>query len=174
VLQPEVGEVVEVASADVRDTAALTTAFRGIGAVAYCLSSEGDPTGRVIRDGITSCLAAMEAAGVHRVVAVSASGLAVDGDDPLTRYLAKPILRRALRATFTDMRGMEQVLRASDAAWTVIRPPYLTNGRRKGYAERRDGNVRWRWMASRADLAAAVVDAVEDPTAVGATISIAN
>ena len=58
VLQPEVGEVVEVASADVRDTVALTTAFRGIDAVAYCLSSEGDPTGLVIRDGITSCLAA--------------------------------------------------------------------------------------------------------------------
>ncbi len=89
---------------------------------AYCLSSEGDTTGRVIRDWITSCLAAMGTAGVDRVVAVSASGLAIDGDDPLTRYLAKPILQRVLRATFTDMRGMEQVLRASGAAGTVIRP----------------------------------------------------
>jgi uncharacterized protein YbjT (DUF2867 family) len=174
VLDDDIEDASEVVEADVRDEAALLHALEDVDGVVFCVSTAGDATGRILREGMSSCLAAMGLLGVSRIVAVSASGHTTDGDDPLTRFLAKPVLRRFLGRAFADMRAMEGLLRASDADWTIIRPPRLTNWPEGGYVERSDGNVRWKWMVSRADLAAAVLDAVEDDAKVGATISIAT
>jgi uncharacterized protein YbjT (DUF2867 family) len=174
VLDDDIEDASEVVEADVRDEAALLRALEDVDGVVFCVSTAGDPTGRILREGMRSCLAAMELVGVSRIVAVSASGHTSDGDDPFARFLAKPLLRRLLGRAFADMRAMEDLLRSSGADWTVIRPPRLTNWPERGYVERHDGNVRWKWMVSRADLAAAILDAMEDEAKVGVTISIAT
>jgi NAD(P)H-binding len=45
----------------------------------------------------------------------------------ILRYLADPIVKRALRDHYADLVRMEDVLRASDLDWTIVRPPRLTS-----------------------------------------------
>lgn len=164
----------EVRVADASDVAALTGAFDGVDAVASCLGPVPGESAHVLRDGITSVLAAMDGAGVRRLVAISASGWLVDGDDPLSRYVAKPILKRALAEANADLEAMEQVIRVSAVDWTIMRPPRLQDRPGTGrYKSRRDGNVRWAWTIARPDLALAMLDALTDRTAVGQAISVA-
>jgi len=164
----------EVRVADASDVAALTVAFKGVDAVASCLGPVPGESAHVLRDGITAVLAAMDGAGVRRLVAISASGWLVDGDDPLSRYVAKPILKRALAEANADLEAMEQVIRRSAVDWTIMRPPRLQDRPGTGrYKSRRDGNVRWAWTISRPDLALAMLDALTDRTAVGQAISVA-
>jgi ribosomal protein L4 len=99
----------------------------------------------------------------------------VDGDDPLNRFVAKPILARVLRDSNADMAAMEERIRAGGLDWTILRPPKLTDRPGSGrYRSRRDGNVRWGYTISRADLAHALLDALEDRSAIGQTISVAG
>lgn len=164
----------EVRVADASDVAALTTAFEGVDSVASCLGPVPGESPHVLRDGIATVLAAMDGAGVRRLVAISASGWLVDGDDPLSRYVAKPILKRALAEANADLEAMEKVIRASHVDWTIMRPPRLQDRPGTGrYKARRDGNVRWAWTIARPDLALAILDALTDRTAVGHAISVA-
>ena len=39
----------------------------------------------------------------------------------------KPLLLAILKEPYADMARMEDVLRASDRDWTIVRPPQLTN-----------------------------------------------
>jgi putative NADH-flavin reductase len=166
----------EIAIAEAGDVDAVAAAIRGVDALASCLGPRRNEPGRHVPvRGMLATLDAMQRVGVERLVAVSASGWVVDGDDPLTRYLAKPILRRVLRDSFADLAEMERLIRASPTRWTIMRPPMLTDRAPRGkYRSRRDGNVRWRFSISRADLALAILDAVIDPMTAGATISVAS
>ncbi|HZC40669.1 MAG TPA: NAD(P)-binding oxidoreductase [Streptosporangiaceae bacterium] len=122
-----------------------------------------------------SITAAMAAAGSRRLVVVSASGPFTDGDGPLLRYLAKPIVNRVLEGAFTDFLAMEQVVRASGLDWTILRPPRLTRKPLTGrYRTRRGTNVRRGLTVSRADLAHLVLAVCGDPDTYRAAIAIAN
>ena len=166
----------EVAIAEAGDADAMASAIRTMDVVASCLGPRRDePGGHVPVRGMLATLDAMRQAGVERLVTVSASGWVVDGDDPLTRYLAKPILRRVLRDPFADLAEMERLVRASATRWTIMRPPMLVDRPPRGsYRSRRDGNVRWGFSIARGDLALAILDATVDPAASQATISVAN
>jgi putative NADH-flavin reductase len=161
--------------ADVRSPRELEPALAGVDAVVGCVGPTGRDSQRIQVDSIQACLDAIATVGVSRVVTISASGPFIDGDDPLTRYLAKPILWRLLRESFDDLRNMEAVLRASDTDWTIVRPPQLTDRAARGrYRSRRDGNVRWGFQITRADLAQALLGALLDDTTIHQTISVAN
>lgn len=172
------GELVpsEVAVAEAGDAEAMAAAIRTADVVASCLGPRREePGAHVPVRGMIATLDAMQRTGVERLVTVSASGWVVDGDDPLTRYLAKPILKRVLRDSFADLIEMERLVRASATSWTILRPPMLVDRAPKGaYRSRRDGNVRWGFSIARGDLALAILDAAVDPTAARATISVAN
>nr|WP_255354845.1 NAD(P)H-binding protein [Cellulomonas sp. Leaf334] len=169
-LRPEV-----VVESPLWDLPLLTSAFAGADAVAFCVGPVPGESTTVQQRLIVPVVQAMRDAGVPRLVALSASGGIVAGDDPLSRYLAKPILARVLRDSNADMAAMETLIRASGLDWTILRPPRLTDGAGSGrYRSRRDGNVRWGFSIARADLAHAVLDALEDRTAVGQTISVAG
>jgi putative NADH-flavin reductase len=117
----------------------------------------------------------MHERGVRRLVVVSASGWIVDGDDPLSRFLLKPVLDRFLGDTNADLAATERLVRASGLDWTIVRPPRPTGRPGRGrYRARRDGNVRWGSFLSRADLALALVDGIEDAGAAGRTVSVAG
>lgn len=157
------------------DVPMLTSAITGSDAVASCVGPVPGGPHTVQQELIAPTIQAMRDTGVRRLVAISASGWLVDGDDPLTRYLAKPILARVLRDANADLAAMEALIRASGLDWTILRPPRLTDRAAAGrYRSRRDGNVRWGFSIARADLAHAVVDSVEDRTAVGQLISVAG
>ena len=81
----------------------------------------------------------MRTSGIRRLIVVSAAPIGTvpspgrphpprhdPGDGFILRYLAGPIVKRALRAHYADLAQMEDVLRDSDLDWTVVRPPRLT------------------------------------------------
>jgi putative NADH-flavin reductase len=168
----------DVVRADIMDPAAIEGAVKGRDAVLSALGTrEGRAPTSVCADGTRSITTAMTATGADRFVLVSASGLhAGPGDDPVTRFVVKPlILQPLLKYAFTDMRAAEALTRASGLRWTIVRPPRLTNGPGNGrYRKAADRNVLGGASIARADLAAALLDVVDDPSAVGHVVSVAG
>ena len=77
----------------------------------------------ILRAAAGSTVAAMEAAGVRRLVVVSAAVLFDD------LGVAGTVLRRTLlRNVGDDSLEMERIVVASALDWTIARPPRLTNG----------------------------------------------
>ena len=163
-----------IAPADARDHEALAAGVKGADAVVSCLghvASDQDPT--VLRDGAAALVAAMASVRVSRLVAVSAAGAFVAGDDPLSRFVAKPVLDRVLRANNEDTRAMETVIRASDASWTLLRPSRLITGTgRPGYRARIDASVWWHYNTKFDTVGRAAVDAVSKPDWAGHAVFI--
>ncbi|GAA4230482.1 hypothetical protein GCM10022254_25410 [Actinomadura meridiana] len=159
------------------DADAIEETVKGRHAVISALGSrEGRVPTRVCQDGTRAITAAMFAAGTERFVLVSASGLhSGRGDDPVTRFVAKPILQRVLKHAFDDMRVAERVTRDSGLGWTIVRPPRLTDGTGKtGYRKAVDRNVLGGVSITRSALAAALLDAAADPSTIGHVVSVAG
>jgi len=99
----------------------------------------------------------------------------VAGDDPLSRFVAKPILERVLKANNEDIRAMETVIRASDTSWTLLRPSRLTAGDgRAGYRYRLDVSVRWHYNTTFDTVGRAAVDAISQPDWAGHAVERAT
>ncbi len=172
-LQPD-GGWLTVVRADVTDPESIAAPIEGADAVVSALGPRPGAPATICGDGARTIVEAMEKTGVRRLVAVSASGPYVDaGDGPVTRYVAKPILQRLLRAGFADLKRMEEIIRTSGLDWTIMRPPRLTNKPLTDrYRTAVDLNVRGGMMISRADLAAAILQALGDPATVRHSIGV--
>lgn len=166
-----------VVRADVLDPASLDGTVDGADAV---LSALGAARGRepttVYSVGTANILTAMRGAGVTRFVGVTASPAAPRAEVPtLERFVVHPILYRFFGQSYADMKRMEQVLRDSDLEWTVLRPPMLTNGPATGsYRTAVDQSLTRARNISRADLADAMLRALQDPGTVRGIVRVAN
>ncbi len=126
--------------------------------------------------GTAAVLKAMDDAGVRRILVVSASPAGPDDQKSgFNKVVVFPILWKFFGGSYEDMRRIEQILAASDTDWTVFRPPRLTNGRLTGHARTAIGkplpNGR---VVSRADLAAAMLAAIDDRATVRQAVAIAR
>ncbi|MBE1535256.1 NAD(P)-dependent oxidoreductase [Actinomadura algeriensis] len=170
------GPSLDIVAADVMDPAAIRAAIADRDAVITAIGTrDGRAPTTVCEDSARSITAAMDAAGPRRLVMVSASGFANGpGDDPLTRYVVKPmLLKPMLKHAFADMRRAEDVVRASGLDWTIVRPPRLTEGDGRGrYRAAVDRNVLGGFTLARADLAVALLDHAGDPSSVGHVVSV--
>jgi putative NADH-flavin reductase len=165
-----------VVAADVMNPDAIGPLIAGQDAVVTTIGSRQarKPT-TVQTDSTASILSAMRHNGIRRLVVVSNSGMITTGDGPVSRMVVKPIVGRLLRYTFADMRRMEDLVRASELDWTIVRPPMLTDGRRTGaYRTAIDRNVRGGIRISRADLADSLLRCLAETALVHAVVSIAN
>ena len=165
-----------VRTADVFDQDEVEAALAGADAVvsALGLRSRSD-TSKVMSAGTGTILAAMARAGVARFVVVSAAPVGTDdhGTTALYRLVAAPLLRALLRDAYADMAAMEAAVRASGLDWTIMRPPRLTDGpRRGGYRQARDANLRGCYRISRADLADAILASLADPGTIRTTVAV--
>ncbi|WP_055495399.1 NAD(P)-dependent oxidoreductase [Streptomyces sp. TP-A0356] len=123
-----------VEAADVLDLAAVERAVAGQDAV---ISTLGVPYGRapvtVYSTGLTHITQAMTEQGVHRLVCVTSTvlfGVEAPGEGFLFRKVIEPFIVRFVGHTvYEDMRRMEEVVRASGHAWTIIRPGGLFDTR---------------------------------------------
>lgn len=166
-----------IAIADARDVAALTAAVRGADAVISCLghvrSRDMDADPSVLYDGMVALLSAMSDGRVDRVVAISAAGAYVAGDDPLSRFIAKPLVARLFGEPFADTREMESAIRASSTQWTILRPSRLVAGTGKpDYRSGIDRAVRWHYSTTFDTVGHAAIDALTDPAWVGHAVFI--
>jgi putative NADH-flavin reductase len=135
-------------------------------------TSRGPTT--VYSAGTAAVLKAMAGAGVRRILVVTADPCSPAKDRVGEAKIIHPILWMLLRGTYEDMCRMEQALAASDTDWTVFRPPRLTNGPVTGKARTAVGKfLSHGRMVSRADLAAAMLAAINDPATVRQAVAIA-
>jgi putative NADH-flavin reductase len=151
--------------ADARDVRTLTDALAGCDAVVSCLghvAGADDPS--ILRDGASALLPAMSAADVKRLVAISAAGAYIEGDDPLSRYVAKPLVARLFGSAFADTREMESVIRSSEADWTLLRPSRLIAGHTtRPYRAGIDRAVWWHYNTRFDTVGRAAIDALTTP-----------
>jgi putative NADH-flavin reductase len=165
-----------VITADLMDPAAIGPAVAGAGAVFAAFGPRGTGATTVLRDGTRSVIEAMRKEGTNRLILVSGSIVADDGEGPAMRYLVKPLARGTLlRHVAADMRGAEEQVRESGLDWTIVRPPRLTSGPASGtYRTEIGRNVRRGVTVSRADLAAYMLGIITDPATIHHHVGIAR
>ncbi len=119
-----------IARGDVLEAADVERAVAGQDAV-LCAIGAGAGRTTLREDGTRNIVAAMDEAGVSRLVCLSSLGV---GDSRanlsfFTRYVVVAIF---LRHAFTDHERQEAVVRGSSLDWTIVRPPHLRDGPRTG------------------------------------------
>jgi putative NADH-flavin reductase len=160
-----------VITADVMDSTAIKPALEGADAAASALGPKRGGPQNILTDSMRAILAAMDATGTKRLVAVSASGFfAEEGEGFLTGKIAKPLLRRILRNNANDTRHMEQLITTSPTNWTIIRPAQLTNAKRRPYKTAMDHYVGPR--IARADVADAILNALTDEKTISHRVNL--
>ena len=163
-------------TADVMDPASIIPAIAGADAVISAVGPRGTGPTTVIRDSVHSIIQAMGKTGTRRLLQVSGSVVADEGESPYLRYLLKPLARRTfLRHVCADMRHAEDEIRDSNLDWTIFRPPALTSKAATGtYRTAIDRNLPHGFTVSRADLAACMLARLDDPAVNHRHVSIAS
>ena len=168
--------------------AALATAVGGADAVLSALGPRSKADYGIATTGTRAIVGAMEAAGVRRLVVVSAAPVGTiasarrprppkhdSGDGFVMRHLLSPLITAALRDLYVDLARMEDTLADSGLDWTAVRPPRLTNGPETGAYRTASGrNLRRGLTVSRADVAHLMLAALGQPETIGHAIGIAN
>jgi putative NADH-flavin reductase len=165
-----------VVTANVTDPAAIGPAIAGADAVLTAIGPRGTGQTTVSQDTARSIIQAMQKSGVRRLLTVSGSIVADEGESPYLRYLIKPVVRRTfLRHVCADMRLAEAEVVRTDLDWTIMRPPGLTRGAAKGrYRLAFDRNLPRGFRVPRADLAACMIKLIDAPDAVRKHVAIAS
>lgn len=189
-LPGELSGQVRVVTADLAapDPAALESAVEGADAVLSGLGATSNSEAGIATQGTQAIAAAMQAAGVRRIVVVSAAPIGTvpspgrpdppkhdPGDGFLMRHLGAPLTKAAFRKHYADLAQMEDILRDSDLDWTAVRPPRLTNKPLTGtYRTAHGHNLRRGIFISRADVAHYMLSALGQPETIKQTIGIAS
>lgn len=167
---PAFGPGLEVVEADVFDAAAVDRAVAGSDAV---ISSLGVPYSRrrieVYSKGTSHVALAMQRQGVRRLLCVSSTStfLVNDPQESWISHLGTSLVTRTIgRTTYEDMRLMETLIRISDLDWTIVRPAGLFTGSAVTAYQTAENFLGGRFTA-RADLAASLLDQVQDHRFVG-------
>jgi len=159
-----------VTVADVLDPRAIEPAVADADAVLSALGPRKGDSATITADGVASVLQAMKAAGTRRIVAISAAPIApLTPADPLVyRRIARPLLWRFFGAGYRALAEMERTLADSGLDWTVVRPPYLSDGPRTGRCRYvLDASQAGSFRTSRADVADVMLRLLDDPAAPG-------
>jgi len=149
-----------VVQGDGRNLEDIRRAVRGQDAVISIVAPEGRGPTTVISDVARAELTAMQEAGVRRLVTVSVS--AIEGHRP---WILINLVRWILRKPYADFARMEQLVTSSGLDWTIVRPPYLSNGPTTGRVRSQAGGkdlAHGPYHISRRDLAATLLNLAED------------
>ncbi|WP_158550793.1 NAD(P)-dependent oxidoreductase [Geodermatophilus sp. TF02-6] len=152
---------VRVVTGSSRDPEALADLVAGADAVVSALGPVGkDAT--LHRETAAALVPAMQRAGVDRFVGVSGAGIDVPGDrkSPSARVIST-LIQKLGGAVVADKPAEYAVWAASDRDWTLVRPPRLTDTPATGAVEHHASESCRSTRISRADLAAFLVDCLE-------------
>ncbi|MBO0840828.1 MAG: NAD(P)H-binding protein, partial [Sciscionella sp.] len=159
-------DMLSVVRADVMIAGQLKGAVDGADAVLVALGATSrKDTSRIQSIGTAAVIEAMTAVGARRLEVISAAPVAEVGptDKLVYQWLARPLLRAVFRDAYADMATMERAIEKSDLDWTVFRPPQLLDRPRTGkYRVNAGSNVPGGYRIGRADLADAMLAAIDD------------
>lgn len=161
---------------DVLDPATLASALAGCDAVVSALGATSKVRAHttLYSQGMRNIIEAMRENDVHRLIAITAAPLCRDKSDTLPSKLITTLLWTFIKELYADMARMEDVLRASDLDWTIVRPPKLTSKPATGkYRTAINRSVHGGYSISRADQAGAILALLDDPASIGAAFGIA-
>ncbi len=170
------------------DPATLRSAVEGADAVLSGLGPTSTAEAGVAAQGTRAIVDAMTATGATRIVVVSAAPIGTvaspgrpdppkhdPGDGFVMRHALNPLVKATLRKHYADLALMEDILRDSGLAWTVIRPPRLTDKPLTGtYRIAYGRNLRRGVLVSRADVAHLMLRVLDQPQTVKQVLGIAN
>lgn len=163
------GSAVAVKIGDVQDAAAVEAAVAGHDTVISTLGiRRGTPVCAV---GVGNAIAAMKKHGARRLIALSAYGT---GDSRHGFY--GWMLNTVAKGITLDKIEMERQMAASGLDWTSVRPPILTTGPRTGNFRVLPPTTALRGFKriSRADVAAYMIDIIDDRKTFGAMPIVAR
>ncbi len=161
-----------VVHGDGRNLEDIRRAIRGQDAVISIVAPEGRGPTTVISDVARAELTAMGEAGVRRIVTVSVS--AIEGRRP---WILINLVRWILRKPYADFARMERLVASSGLDWTIVRPPYLSNGGTTGRVRKQAGRKdlpHGPYHISRGDLAATLLDLAEDSQHLGEVLLVSE
>lgn len=172
---------VPVVTADLAEpvTESLVAAVSGADAVLSCLGPRRRSETGIVAPGTARVIAAMQAAGARRLLTVSGIGLTTvatssrprpprrePGAGPFLNFVTLPIARAVIGTHMRDVAAMEALLEESGLDWTSVRPPRLTDGPLTGsYQVAYGTSLLLALKISRADVAHAMLAAIDDPRA---------
>jgi len=141
-----------LARADVRDAGNLHDVIRGHDAVVSAIGAAGRKAANLYSDGARATTTAMRTAGVDRYLAITSVG--VRPDDPHLSWWYRNLIRPIGRDLYEDMIRMEDIVRATDLDWTLVRPTYLQDREATGaYRVTDDATPENGWRITRGDVA---------------------
>ena len=161
---------------DVLDPGSLDRAMQGQEAVLSALGhNRWLAPSRILSEGTRNLIAAMVRHGVQRFVCETALGIS-DAWWQMGLYYTLFLRPVILPFYFWDKVRQEAVIRASNLAWTIVRPGMLTNGSPRGRYRHGPHVGHWLWTVriSRADVAAFMLDQLTDTSYVRATVGVAD
>ena len=164
-----------VAVPGLTDPELLRPALDGSDAAISGVGPRGRKDGPVSSTATRGILRAMEASGVRRFVAVSAVpvGPLPEGESFVNRRILLPFMGVFARDVYADLAAMEDEIRRSATEWTIVRPPKLVNKPLTGkYRTCVGGNVPRGYSISRADVAHAMLAALDDPATVRQAVGV--
>jgi putative NADH-flavin reductase len=152
---------VHVVQCDVTQREDVERAVQGSDAVLSALGTHAmNAETHVYSQGSKNILEAMDAAGVHRFVAISALPVG-EPETVLERFVFFPLLYSFFGKAYDDMKRMETIVEASGSEWTIFRPARLV-----------DRGTTTKYRTSRADLANAMLDSIRDQALMRHTVEL--
>jgi putative NADH-flavin reductase len=169
-------ERLEVVTANVMDPAAIAPAIKDADVVITAVGPHGTARSTLRQDSTLAIMRAMRMTGAKRLMVVSGSIVADEGESFYLRYLLKPVVRRTfLRYVTADFAATEADVVASGLEWTIFRPPSLNDKPAKGtYRVAVERNLPRCFSITRSDLAACMLRMLDDPATVGKHVCVAN
>lgn len=152
-----------IVEAALHDSAQMRLAVKDQDVVISVLGVRKGGASTICADGARSILAAMEASGTRRLVALSAYGASETSRASLFIRFVRSVIAEKMR----DKDEMERRIRASSVSWTLVRPPALTNGKQTGaYRFGTDLKIGMTGRISRSDLADFILkEGIQDKSA---------
>ncbi|KUG08888.1 NAD(P)-dependent oxidoreductase [Solirubrum puertoriconensis] len=119
-------------------------------------------------DGTRNIVQAMQQQGVRKIISLSGGGLPYQQDKPkLPDYLIRGIMKLVVPKVLNDAIRHAELLQASGLDWIIVRGPRLTDEPRRGQYRVGWVGVNASTKVGRADLAAFILQQVEDNAFVG-------
>lgn len=167
---PLVNANMRVVLGNVLDRESVNKTLLGSDAVLSCLGQRNLLRNtRVVSEGTKLVVAMMKQHGLRRLVVESAFG---SGESLALASLAERLVFATLLwAPYQDKNLMEPEVRASGLEWTILRPVRLTNGPLTNRYMVGTGRPP-QSSVSRADVAAAMLKAVEERLWIGEAVSV--